>query len=159
MSSKSPFIESVRDFIRLRHLSLRTEETYLGWIRRYILFYDKRHYRDLNSDHVREFLTYLAVTGNVAASTQNQAFAALLFLYNQFLNQPLNGLENVLRAKRPQRLPDVLTRDEVQKILNVLRGDEWLVASLLYGAGLRLMEALRLRVKDLDFERKQIMVR
>ena len=159
MSSKSPFIESVRNFIRLKHLSLRTEEAYLAWIRRYILFHDKHHPKDLNSDHVREFLIYLAVTGKVAASTQNQAFAALLFLYNQFLNQPLKGLENVLRAKGPQRLPDVLTRNEVQKILNVLRGDELLVASLLYGAGLRLMEALRLRVKDLDFERKQITVR
>lgn len=159
MSSKSPFIESVRQFIRLRHLSLRTEETYLGWIRRYILFHDKQHPRNLDGVHVREFLTHLAVVGNVAASTQNQAFAALLFLYNQFLNQPLGKLENVVRAKRPQRLPDVLTRDEVQKILNVLRGDEWLVASLLYGSGLRLMEALRLRVKDLNFERKQITVR
>jgi integron integrase len=95
----------------------------------------------------------------VAASTQNQAFSALIFLYNQFLGQPLGKIENVVRAKRPQRLPEILTKDEVQKILNVLRGDEWLVASLLYGSGLRLMEALRLRVKDLDFERHQITVR
>lgn len=159
MSSKSPFIESVRGFIRLKHLSLRTEETYLAWIRRYILFHDKQHPKDLGSNHVREFLTHLAVAENVAASTQNQAFSALLFLYNQFLNRPLKNLENVVRAKRPQRIPDVLTRAEVQKILNVLRGDDWLVASLLYGSGLRLMEALRLRVKDLDFERKQITVR
>ena len=159
MPLKSPFIESVRGFIRLKHLSLRTEETYLGWIRRYILFHDKRHPKDLGSAHVREFLTHLAVVGNVAASTQNQAFAALLFLYNQFLNQPLKNLENVVRAKRPERLPDVLTRDEVQKILNLMRGDQWLVASLLYGSGLRLLEALRLRVKDIDFARKQLTVR
>ena len=149
--SKSPFLESVRDLIRVKHLSYRTEEAYLGWIRRFILFHDKRHPKEMGADEVQAFLTHLAVEGNVAAATQNQAFAALLFLYREVLQKSLGNIENVVRAKLPKRLPDVLTKDEVTRILAFLRGEEWLVANLLYGAGLRLREALRLRVKDLDF--------
>jgi len=156
---KSPFLESVRELIRVKHLSYRTEEAYLAWIRRFILFHDKRHPNQMGVDEVRLFLTHLAVEQNVAASTQNQAFAALLFLYRDFLQKPLGNIENVVRAKLPKRLPDVLTKTETQRILTFLRGEEWLVANLLYGAGLRLMEALRLRVKDLDFEYRQITVR
>jgi len=108
---------------------------------------------------VQAFLTHLAVDRNVAASTQNQAFAALLFLYHQVLQKPPGDIENVVRAKLPKRLPEVLTKDEVNRVLAYMRGEEWLVANLLYGAGLRLLEGLRLRVKDLDFRYKQIMVR
>ena len=157
--SKSPFLDSVRGLIRVKHLSYRTEEAYLGWIRRFILFHDKRHPKDMGATEVQSFLTHLAVEGNVAASTQNQAFAALLFLYHQVLQTSLGKIEDVVRAKLPKRLPDVLTKDEVTRVLAYLRGDEWLVANLLYGAGLRLLEGLRLRVKDVDFEYKQITVR
>jgi len=157
--SKSPFLKSVRDLIRVKHLSLRTEEAYLGWIRRFILFHDKRHPKEMGADEVQAFLTHLAVEGNVAAATQNQAFAALLFLYREVLQKSLGTIENVVRAKLPKRLPNVLTKDEVIRLLAFLRGEEWLVANLLYGAGLRLTEALRLRVKDLDFGYKQIVVR
>ena len=157
--SKSPFLDSVRGLIRVKHLSYRTEEAYLGWISRYILFHDKQHPKDMGATEVQAFLTHLAVEGNVAASTQNQAFAALLFLYHQVLQTSLGKIEDVVRAKLPKRLPDVLTKDEVIRVLAYLRGDEWLVANLLYGAGLRLLEGLRLRVKDVDFEYKQIIVR
>ena len=159
IQSKSPFLESVRELIRVKHLSYRTEETYLGWIRRFILFHDKRHPQEMGAAEVQAFLTHLAVEGNVAASTQNQAFAALLFLYREVLRRPLDNLESVVRAKLPKRLPEVLTKDEVQRVLAYLRGEEWLVANLLYGAGLRLMEGLRLRVKDLDFGYRQLIVR
>lgn len=157
--SKSPFLESVRGLIRVKHLSYRTEEAYISWIRRFILFHDKRHPQEMGAVEVRAFLTHLAVEGNVAASTQNQAFAALLFLYREFLGKPLDGLGDVVRAKQPKRLPDVLTKDEVRRVLTFLEGEKWLVANLLYGAGLRLREALRLRVKDVDFEYRQIIVR
>jgi integron integrase len=157
--SNSPFLESVRALIRVKHLSYRTEEAYLGWIRRYILFHNKKHPQEMGADEVRAFLTHLAVDGNVAASTQNQAFAALLFLYHQVLQKPLGNIEDVVRAKLPKRLPDVLTKSEVSCLLTYLRGEEWLVANLLYGAGLRLLEGLRLRVKDIDFEYRQITVR
>ncbi len=157
--SKSPFLDSVRDLIRVKHLSYRTEEAYLGWIRRYILFHDKRHPKDMGAAEVQAFLTHLAVEGNVAASTQNQAFAALLFLYKQVLQISLGKIEDVVRAKLPKRLPEVLTKDEVIRVLNYMRGEELIVTNLLYGAGLRLLEGLRLRVKDIDFEYKQITVR
>ena len=143
--SKSPFLDSVRGLIRVKHLSYRTEEAYLGWIRRYILFHDKQHPKDMGAAEVQAFLTHLAVEGNVAASTQNQAFAALLFLYHQVLQKPLGKIEDVVRAKLPKRLPDVLTKDEVTRVLAYLRGDEWLVANLLYGAGLRLSSDRRER--------------
>jgi integron integrase len=158
-SLNSPFLETVRAAIRVKHFSYRTEEAYLAWIRRFILFHDKRHPADMGAEEVRAFLTHLAVGETVAASTQNQAFSALLFLYRHVLQKPLGNIEDAVRAKKPKRMPDVLTRDEVGRVLAYLRGEQWLVANLLYGAGLRLLETLRLRVKDIDFEYKQITVR
>jgi integron integrase len=138
---------------------LRTEQAYLYWIRRFILANGKRHPRTLNGAAVEAFLTLLATRDQVAASTQNQALSALLFLYREVLAVELPWMENVVRAKRPQRLPVVLSRGEVARLLQQLSGREWLLASLLYGSGLRLMECLRLRVKDVDFERHEITVR
>lgn len=149
----------MRGRIRLKHYSLRTEQAYLDWIRRFIRFHGRRHPREMGAAEVGAFLTHLAVEGKVAASTQNQAKSALLFLYRQVLDCELPWLDNVERAKAPKRLPVVLTQTEVQALLTRLRGTHWLLASLLYGAGLRLMEGLRLRVKDVDFKRKEILVR
>jgi integrase len=151
-------LDSVREAIRIRHYSRRTEETYVGWIRRFILFHDKRHPAEMGADEVSRFLTNLAVRGHVSASTQNQALAALLFLYKEVLGQDVGWLRDVVRAKRPQRLPVVLTRAEVKAILSHLQGTPRLVALLLYGSGLRLMECVRLRVQDVDFETNQITV-
>jgi integron integrase len=149
----------VREVIRARHYSLRTEDTYVQWIKRFILFHDKRHPQTMGATEVQQFLTDLAVTQHVAASTQNQALSALLFLYKEVLRQEIAWLEDVIRAKKPQKLPVVLTRDEVKRVLQHLEAPTWLMASLLYGAGLRLMECLRLRVKDVDFAMHQITVR
>jgi len=151
--------EQLRDVARLRHLGLRTEETYWNWSKRFILFHQKQHPRDLSSEHISQFLTHLAVDGQVAASTQNQALNALIFLYRQVLKIELPRLENVVRAPQKRRLPVVLTRDETEAIIDRLSHPNRLVASLLYGSGLRLMEAVRLRVKDVDFARGEIMVR
>jgi integron integrase len=148
-----------RDKIRTRHLAYRTEQAYLQWMRRFIKFHHPRHPRKMGAPEVEAFLTQLAVKGHVSASTQNQAMQAILFLYRQVLEIDLPWLENVIRANRPKRLPVVLSIAEVRRILAELDGTPWLVASLLYGGGLRLMEALRLRVKDLDFERGEITVR
>ena len=134
---KPKLLDRVRDICRFRHYSIRTEEAYVQWIRRYILFHDKRHPEELGEDDVRAFLTQLAVTGKVAASTQNQALSALLFLYDAVLHTPLGWIKNVERAKRPQRLPVVLTREEVQAVLAQMTGTYRLMADLLYGAGLR----------------------
>lgn len=153
------FLEEVRDAIRTRHLSIRTEEAYVGWIRRYILFHGKRHPSMMGEHEVNEFLTDLAVEQNVAASTQNQALAALLFLYDAVLHTPLGDLREPVRAKRPARLPVVLSREETARILLNLDGTHLLIAQIMYGAGLRLMEVLRLRVKDIHFDRGQILVR
>jgi integron integrase len=152
-------LDTVRAALRSRHYSLRTEEAYVAWIRRFVHFHDKRHPSELSTEHVSQFLTDLAVRHNVAASTQNQALAAILFLYKCVLGRPLGPIENVERAKKPARLPVVFTVDEVAAILLHLEGVEWLVASLLYGSGLRLLEALRLRVKDVDFPYHQLVVR
>lgn len=152
-------LDQVRGKIRLKHYSIRTEQAYVDWIKRFILHFDKRHPRELGAAEVEAFLTHLAVAGKVAASTQNQAKSALLFLYREVLEVELPWLDNVERAKAPKRLPVVLTRAEVQALLTRLSGTHWLMASLLYGAGLRLMECLRLRVKDVDFARKEILVR
>ena len=138
--------------------SIRTEEAYLNWIRRYILFHHKRHPREMGAPEVQTFLTHLAVDENVAASTQNQAFSALLFLYREVLHQEL-GLVDAMRAKKPKRLPTVLTKQEVQRLFQQMSGTHLLMARLLYGSGLRLMECVRLRVKDLDFEYRTITVR
>jgi integron integrase len=145
--------------LRVRHYSRRTEEAYVHWIRRYIEFYRHQHPRQFAESDVNHFLTHLVVKEHVAASTQNQALSAILFLYEHVLEQPLDRIEGVVRARRPKRLPVVLTVDEVSRVMAHLSGDKWLIAMLLYGAGLRLLEALRLRVKDLDFERGEITVR
>lgn len=155
----SQFLDSVRDICRTIHYSRRTEDCYVDWIRRFILFHGKRHPDAMGEPEVEAFLTHLAVAGQVAASTQNQALSALLFLYKVVLNRPLEGTLDAVRARRPSRLPVVLTRDEVRALLARLDGAHWLAASLLYGAGLRLLECLRLRVKDVDFPRHQLLVR
>ena len=147
------------EVLRSRHYSRRTEEAYIHWIRRFILFHNHSHPRELAEGDVNRFLTHLAVKENVAASTQNQALAALLFLYEHVLEQPLERIEGVVRARKPKRLPAVLTRDEVEAVLAQLGGLPRLVCTLLYGSGLRLLEGLQLRVKDLDFGRGEITVR
>lgn len=152
-------LEQVREVIRARHYSFRTEETYVQWIKRFILFHEKRHPQTMGAAEVQAFLTDLAVTQHVAASTQNQALSALLFLYKEVLRQEIAWLDDVIRAKKPTKLPVVLTRDEVRRVLQHLEEPAWLMASLLYGAGLRLMECLRLRVKDVDFAMHQLTVR
>jgi len=152
-------LDQVRERIRVRHYSLRTEDAYLHWIRRFIFFHGKRHPREMGGPEVEAFLSHLATEGRVAASTQNQALSALLFLYRDVLQVELPWLDGVVRAKRSQRVPVVLTENEVRGLLARLDGTKWLVASLLYGTGMRLLEGLRLRVKDVDFERKEITVR
>jgi integron integrase len=153
-------LASVRQALRVRRYSGRTEEAYVGWVRRYVHFAGRQHPRELGVGDVRKFLTALAVEGRVSASTQNQARAALVFLYRDVLNSPLDeAADGVVRAKRPVRLPVVLTPDEARAVLRQLDGTARLVALLLYGSGLRLLEALRLRVKDLDLERRELLVR
>lgn len=152
-------LEEVRRQLRVRHYSLRTEEAYLGWVRRFVEHHERRHPRTLGAPEVQAFLSKLAVDGRVAPSTQNQALSALLFLYRDVLGMELAWMESVVRAKRSRKLPVVLSRGEVTRLLAQLEGRQWLMASLLYGTGLRLLEMLRLRVKDLDFERGEITVR
>ena len=152
-------LDRVSTALRVRHRSPRTEECYVGWIRRFILFHRKRHPADMGPAEVAAFLSHLAVHEHVSASTQNQALCALLFLYSNVLQTPLAQLAGIVHARRPVRVPVVLTRDEVRAVLAELRGTSWLVVSLLYGSGLRLMECLQLRVKDLDLERRQIVLR
>ncbi|HUO43419.1 MAG TPA: integron integrase [Burkholderiales bacterium] len=159
MDNNPKLLTQVRNKVRALHYSRRTEDTYADWIKRFILFHGKRHPASLGGPEVEAFLTDLAVRGEVSASTQNQAKSAILFLYREVLEQELPWLSNVTQAKQSQRLPVVLTQNEVKKVMAGLKGTHWLVASLLYGAGLRLMEALRLRVKDIDFERREIVVR
>lgn len=156
---KPKLLDQVRGLIRLRHMSYKTERAYVAYIRDYILFHNKRHPSEMGVNEIRAYLTHLAVDKNVAASTQNVAFNALLFLYKQVLGVELPAIEGVLRAKRPARLPTVFTRDEARRVIQNLDGTPRLVASLLYGSGLRLTEALRLRVKDLDFQARVITVR
>jgi len=158
-SSIPRLLDQVRLRCRTKHYSLRTEKTYCHWIRRFILFHNKRHPCDMSAPEVESFLTALAVKSNVAASTQNQALAAILFLYREVLLIELPGLEGITRAKRPPKLPVVLSRQEVRALLAHLDGIHWLAASLMYGSGLRLMETLRLRIKDIDFGRKELTVR
>jgi site-specific recombinase XerD len=158
-AARPRLFDVVREAIRRRHYSYRTEETYLHWVRRFILFSGKRHPRDMGAPEVTAFLNHLAQVRGVAASTQNQALAALLFLYTEVLAQPLPWLEGLDHAKRPVRRPTVLTEAEVEGLLARMHGTKWLMGSLLYGAGLRLRECLKLRVKDVDFGYRQIMVR
>jgi integron integrase len=152
-------LDLVRTIIRSKHYSRRTEETYVDWITRYVRFHRIRHPRELGSADITAFLTHLAVDLNVAASTQNQARSALLFLYREVLGIEIDAPQNVVAAKMPRRLPTVLTRDEVRTVLRLMSGEHRLMAQLLYGSGLRLMECLRLRVKDLDFAQHELTVR
>jgi integron integrase len=152
-------LDRVRHACRVRHYSIRTEDCYADWIKRFILFHHKRHPLEMGAVEINQFLTDLAVNGRVAASTQNQAFSALLFLYQKVLEIEPGRIEGVIRANRPQRLPVVLTRDEVDRVLAELRDPYRLIAQLLYGSGLRLLECLHLRVQDLDLERFEILVR
>lgn len=155
----SQLLDQMRDRIRTLHYSIRTENAYVLWAKQFILFHRKRHPLEMGEAEVGEFLTYLAVERNVAASTQNQALSAILFLYKVVLDRRLERVEDVLRAKKPQRLPVVFTREEVRAVLARMQADKAVMASLLYGSGLRLMECLRLRVKDVDFGQNHIVVR
>ena len=152
-------LDQVRDTIRTKHYSIRTEQAYVDWIRRYILFHNKRHPNEMGSREIETFLTHLAVERNVAASTQNQALSALLFLYRHVLKKDLDGPIDSVHAKKPKRLPTVLTKQETFKVIGFLSGTQQLMAKLLYGSGLRLLECIRLRVKDVDFAQHQIVVR
>ncbi|MBI2478222.1 MAG: integron integrase [Planctomycetia bacterium] len=158
-TGKPKLLDQVRNHCRLRHLALSTEQQYVNWIRRFILFHNKRHPLEMGKTEVSAFLTHLAVEGQVAASTQNQALSALLFLYRHVLEKEFGWLDDVVRAKKPKRLPVVYTVDEARMMLDEFVGRRWLIGMQLYGGGLRLMECLRLRVKDLDFERLQVIVR
>jgi integron integrase len=160
MAAMSRLLDQVREATRRLHYSIRTEDTYVAWAKRFILFHGKRHPLEMGEPEVVAFLTHLAVQRDVAASTQNQALSALLFLYKVVLGRPLNWLgDEVMRAKMPERLPAVFSRDEARAVLAQLEGSAWLAASLMYGSGLRLMECLRLRVKDIDFDQVHIIVR
>ena len=156
---KVRLLDEVRRRLRARHYSLRTEQAYVAWIRQFILVNGRRHPRTLGGAEVEAFLSSLAVERNVAASTQNQALSALLFLYRDVLRVELPWMEAVVRAKRPRRLPTVLSVEEVRRLLAMLEGRQWLMASLLYGTGMRLMECLRLRVQSVDFARSEILIR
>ncbi len=151
--------EQVREVMRFKHYAVRTEEAYWGWMKQFIVFHGKRHPREMGVGEVHEFLTYLAVERQVAVATQNQALNALVFLYGEVLHQPLGQLEVFERPQRPARLPVVLSAGEVQRLLVAVGARYGLVVRLLYGTGMRVMEGLRLRVKDVDFERGQIVVR
>jgi len=152
-------LELFREAMRVRHYSKRTEDTYCTWVRRFVYFHKLRHPRDMGEPEINAFLTHLAVKEKVSSSTQNQALSALLFLYRHVIGKEVGDLGDVIRARKPVRLPVVLTREEVKALLAQLSGDKWLMASLMYGAGLRLMECLRLRVQDVDFSRNEILVR
>jgi integron integrase len=156
---KPRLLDQVRDALRVRHYSLRTEASYVQWIRRFILFHGKRHPAEMGEQEITAFLTGLAVDKHVAASTQNQALAAILFLYRHVLDQELGWMDEMVRAKRTDRIPEVLSPEQVRNLLDTLRGTHQLLARLLYGTGMRLMEGLRLRVRDIDFHYRQITVR
>jgi integron integrase len=156
---KPQLLDQVRNTLRRKHHSIRTEQSYIDWIKRFIYFHDKQHPRNLSEHHVTEFLNFLAVQKRVASSTQNQALCALVFLYREVIKKDLAQFEGLVHAKRPARLPVVFTHDEIRTILLQLDGVTWIMGKLLYGAGLRVMECVRLRVKDVDFGYKQITVR
>ena len=159
LPSPPRLLDQVRDRIRLKHYSIRTEETYVDWIRRFILFHGKRHPREMGAAEVEAFLTHLAVRGRVSASTQNQAKSALLFLYKEVLGEALPWLDNIQNAKRPARMPVVLTVGEVRAVLDGVEGTGGLILKLLYGTGMRILECLRLRVKDVSFIKREIVIR
>ena len=159
-SAKPPkLLDQVRNAIRVRHYSRRTEDAYVGWIRRFIVFHGRKHPSAMGGCEINAFLTHLAVERNVSASTQSQALSAILFLYRNVLDEELVWLDDVVRARKPIRLPVVLARDEVRLLLGQMDGIPQLVAALLYGTGMRLLEALRLRIKDVDFLAGEILVR
>lgn len=152
-------LDSVREVLRVHHYSRSTEQAYILWIKQFIYFHNKQHPRDMGADEITAFLTHLAVNRHVSASTQNQALSALLFLYKRVLQVQLPWMDNVIRAKQSRRLPVVFTRQEVKSLLSQFDGTRWLIYSLIYGGGFRIMECLRLRVKDIDFHYKQIIIR
>ena len=159
MEPKTKLLAQMRHILRLKHLSIRTEKAYVQWAKRFILFHHKRHPADMGAPEIRTFLTHLAVEGQVAASTQNVALQALIFLYRHVLKQPFPELDEIEHARKSRRVPVVFARQEVSKVLAQLAGTSHLMASLLYGSGLRLMECVRLRVKDVDFAYHQLIVR
>lgn len=159
MPDPPKLLTRVREAVRTRHYSRRTEEAYVAWIRRYILFHGLKHPSAMGRDEINEFLTHLAVERNVAASTQNQALSAVLFLYREVLEEEVGWIDGIVRATRPKRLPVVLEREEIAAIVSRMEGLERLIAELLYGSGLRIIEAVRLRVKDVDFSRNELTVR
>ena len=156
---KPKLLDRLREALRSRHYSRRTEETYCHWVRRYCYFHNLRHPAEMAEPEINAYLTHLAVKEKVSASTQNQALSALLFLYRYVLDRKIGDLGEVIRARKPRHLPAVMTREETKAVLSRLKGDKWLMASLMYGAGLRLMECLRLRIQDVDFARNEITVR
>ena len=156
---KPKLMDRLREAIRSRHYSRRTEQTYCHWVKRFIFFHKVRHPAEMAEPEINAFLTHLAVKEKVSASTQNQALSALLFLYRHVIGREVGDLGKVIRARKPTRLPVVMTRDEVKAVLSNLSEDKWLMASLMYGAGLRLMECLELCVQDIDFARNEILVR
>ncbi len=159
IAPKPKLLDQVREAIRTRHYSIKTEEAYAGWIKRFILYHNKRHPAEMGEPEIGQFLSSLATDRHVSASTQNQALNALLFLYHEVLNKNIGYIDGVVRAKRPRRLPVVLTKEELGRLLGQMDGTPALMAMLLYGAGLRLMDCCRLRVKDVDFSQNQIVVR
>lgn len=159
MSDTPKLMQLVSAKIRLKHYSIRTEEAYTGWIKRFILFHNKQHPRYLKAYQIEQFLNYLAIQQNVSASTQNQALSSIIFLYRDVLGMEIPDLENISRAKKPKKLPVVLTQDEIKQLLAQLDGTIWLITSLLYGSGMRLLECLRLRITDIDLEKQQIIIR
>jgi integron integrase len=157
--AEKKLLEKVRDVLRVKHYSLKTEKAYINWIVRFIRFHNKRHPCEMGESEISQFLTHLARDAHVAASTQNQALNAIVFLYKNVLHIEHGEFRDIHWAKKPRHLPVVLTRQEVGRLFQQLKGRDWLMASLLYGSGLRLMECLRLRIKDIDFTSKQICVR
>lgn len=151
-------MDQVSDVMRLKHYAFRTEQTYVSWIKRFIFFHDKKHPKEMGEPEVEAFLTWLAVEKHVSKSTQNQAFNALIFLYREVLKKPLEGRIDAVRSSKKQRLPIVMNKEETQRVLSGMNGTTQLMAKLLYGGGLRLMECIRLRVKDIDFEINEIRV-
>lgn len=152
-------LTQVREILRLKHYSIRTEEAYVYWIKRFIIFHNKRHPLEMGSEEIGEFLTSLAVQGKVSASTQNQALCAIVFLYKNVIKKGPGNFRDFVFAKRPEKLPSVLTKEEIKAVLQRLQGNYWIIGNLLYGSGLRLMECLRLRVKDIEFSYNQVIVR
>ncbi len=157
--TKSPFLEEVRELMRVQHYAIRTEQAYVEWIKRFILFHGKRHPDEMGEIEIAAFLTHLAVNRNVAPATQGQALNALIFLYRKVLNRSMGEIPGIVRSNRKIKVPVVLTQQEVANLLSKLEGIHWLAGCLLYGSGLRLMECIRLRVKDVDFGRLSITVR